>query len=316
MKSFADIRAEFAEQHPASVPVLQRIASPYPAWLRNVVLLMFIAAVLLSGVHTVPTIYATIPSSAIIPELVRQIAAYAAVVIVELGLFVSVYAAKSGSRNLALFIQIVAFTGAVAANIHSVIGTLESTDQGTLVVGAIIGVIAPIIAMLSSEVYIKMDGAERKLQQEADALYTTEQKRFDGDVLLVWDVYRREEEAKERKLSSARGRLSTRVSDVARTDTHADMSAGQDADGQADTRAARGHATGQGYTKNMAARDQMRAYLQTNNEARRKSSRWLADNVGLGGKTVWAEVLKEFPADIPPVVKDDSAPYSFVEASS
>lgn len=63
----------------------------------------------------------------------------------------------------------------------------------------------------------------------------------------------------------------------------------------ADVTDTRGHGTGQGYSKNMSAREAARQYLADNPDAAALSVRALADEVGIG-KTVAAEVLAEHRA--------------------
>lgn len=337
MKTYNEFRSEYEEQHPSSVPQREIVVSPYPRWLVWVVLAMFVASVLLSGVHTVPTVYDTIPTpDTLFSEDIRKAAAYSSIVIIELGLFVSVYASLSSKSMVPRIIQIVAFVAAIAANLYSVLKTLGETnaatanpDAGTVAVGIVVGFVAPLVALLSGEMYIKMHSADRRGKLDADTRYREARQVFDAQVLDAYDAYRiewqrvedarlaaeadqrRKDEERERRATARRTSASTtRSSASVRTDRVADADTDTSADGRADTAGGRGHATGQGYSKNMDARDQMRAHLQTNKHLRSKSARWLAENVGIGGKTVWAEIKAEFggaDADIEEPIRMDDA---------
>ena len=72
---YLQFREEYERQHPASVPRhTPAIIGEYPGWVHYIVLAMFVSAAILSGVHTVPTVYDTIESGKV-SEIVRQVAA-------------------------------------------------------------------------------------------------------------------------------------------------------------------------------------------------------------------------------------------------
>jgi len=73
------------------------------------------------------------------------------------------------------------------------------------------------------------------------------------------------------------------------TDNYRTNEAVRNASGSPDS----GHGTGQGYSKNMSAREIARAYIEANPDALKLSVRQFADAAGLG-KTVAAEVMAEY----------------------
>lgn len=201
MLSYEEFREQFEKQHPASVPVpVAAVRSEYPRWLRGVVLLMFICAALLSGVHTVPTVYAGIEEDVVAP-LVRAIVSLSSFVAVELAIFVAAYARLKANGWLVFSMLVVTFGIALVSNIQSVLKALGANGAlGLTVVGVALGIGAPLIALMSGEMFVHMHSASTRADTEADARYREERKAFDTIVLSAYRKY--EKDASARVLSA------------------------------------------------------------------------------------------------------------------
>lgn len=198
MLSYDEFRQQYEKQHPASVPVPPQIVrSEYPRWLRGVVLLMFICAALLSGVHTVPTVYAGIEDGGVVAPLVRALVALSSFVAVELAIFVAAYARLKANGWLVGAMLVVTFSIALVSNIQSVLKALGANgDLGVTAVGVVLGIGAPLIALMSGEMFVHMHGASTKADTEADATYREERRAFDTVVLTAYRKYEKELSAK------------------------------------------------------------------------------------------------------------------------
>lgn len=160
---FQEFRNWYISTHPSSVPVKKVAMLPYPMFLPWLVLIMFIGAVVLSSVHTIPVMYQAIPTDrSVISDEIARIAAHFSVIVIELSLFVSVYSAASAAstgadRSKAYYvIQAVAFIGAMAANLYSVSHSSLAENLGGAVTGVVVGTLPPLVALLTGEVYVKM----------------------------------------------------------------------------------------------------------------------------------------------------------------
>lgn len=193
--TYEEFRDQWQKQHPASLPEKRDAALPYPLWLPVAVLVMFLSAVLLSAVHTIPTVYEAIPVTDVISEVVRRAAAHAAVFVIELSLFIAVYASASGKTTTYTAIEIVSFVGALAANLDSVLSTV-SGDLGGVIVGVIVGSTPPLAAALSGAVYVRMHRANARAQQDAAAHYRDDLKQLDAVILTAYRKYEKDMSAK------------------------------------------------------------------------------------------------------------------------
>jgi hypothetical protein len=182
---YQEFRKQYEEQHPASVPVRpEQVRSEYPGWLRGAVLLMFVCAALLSGVHTVPTVHAGIETNGVIAPLVRDLVSLASFVAVELAIFVAAYASLRGSKRTVTAMLIVTFTIALVSNVQSVLKALAANgDVWVTAVGIILGIGAPLIAFMSGEMFVHMHAAVTTATADADATFREQMKAFDAVVL-------------------------------------------------------------------------------------------------------------------------------------
>lgn len=189
---FKEFRARYEERHPASVPVLTPELSPYPAWLKYAVLLMFVCSALLSGVHTVPVVRAGIPTT--IDSGIADIVSLTAFVSVELAILLSAYAMVGGGGLVVTLVLLLATGTALVANIYSVLkayqdAQLTSGDDGTLIVAIIVGIVAPGIAFLSGKLFVNMQRAARTVDQRTKAAFTSARQAWDLKINAAWEAY-------------------------------------------------------------------------------------------------------------------------------
>lgn len=274
---YAAFRKQYEQQHPASVPKRRKhLKREYPLMIELLVLLMFICAALLSGVHTVPTVYSGMEQSST-SEIVRQIVALLSFVAVELAIFMSAYLLDK-QRGLAWIVLIATFLIAMISNLNSVNKALSNGDEWARIITITLGVGAPLIALMSGKLYIVISASNRTNSDISEQELEVARLRFDADVLEAWTKY-------EQRAS----RVSARMSG----DLSAPVSAGQLADGRTSGQADNGgHATGQGYTKRTDARQQVRDYLTANPEQVNGNVRQIAALLQVGKSTV-SEVQNE-----------------------
>ncbi len=271
---YHEFRAQYEAQHPASVPVLRYELSVYARWVKWAVLAMFLAAALISGVHTVPTVYQTIEAGKVDPN-VHAAAALASFVAVELAILLSAYLLiRNPWLGWALLI-VTSFVAAVA-NLQSSMSALAGKDDWTRVVAIVMGLAAPLIVLASGKLLVVIFNSERTISGRAEERFREECKAFDGEVLGAFEKY-------------SRGKRTSVVLPAMPASVYPSALPASAPLSAADSRT---HGHGQGYTRAADARERVRAYLQENPDAIRLSSRELAERVGDVGKTIVAEELK------------------------
>lgn len=269
---YAEFRKRYEERYPASVPVMEQLVREYPRWLKWIVLIMFLSAALLSGVHTVPTVRKGIEMDDLISAPVRDAVSLSAFVAIELGIFVSAYLmATGGGRDkwLAWFMLALASTVAIVANLYSVSRALASGGElGVTIVGVILGICLPTIALASGKMYVNMHRSEMLSVQRVRRVYREACQVFDGQVSEAYDVYMRKLDRR-----TQHGQLSERTA----------------ADGQADSS---GQSSGYGYGRTADARTRVQEHLSDNPQDAALSVRELAARLGVGKSTV-ADALRD-----------------------
>ena len=266
---YAEFRKQYEERYPASVPVMEQIVREYPRWLKWIVLIMFLSAALLSGVHTVPTVRRGIETDDLISAPVRDAVSLSAFVAIELGIFVSAYLMVAGGgrdRWLAWLMLALAATVAIVANLYSVSRALASGGEaGVTLVGVIIGICLPTIALASGKMYVNMHRAETSAIQRVRRMYREACQAFDGQVSDAYENYqRRLDRRTQRELPSER----------------------TEADGQG------GQSSGYGYGRTADARTRVQEHLADNPQDASLSVRQLAERLGVGKSTV-ADALRD-----------------------
>lgn len=197
---YDQFRAQYENQHPASIPKRSGEVSPFPLWVRALTWIMFICAALLSGVHTVPVVHAGIPTEGV-AEWVSSLASAGAFAAVEMALLLSSFAMLGGAGWTVFGILVLSISAAMAANIYSVVNAYQNVqgggDPGTLVVAVIIGIVAPGIAFLSGKLLANMNNAERALENR----HTKALQEWDSEILRAWNKFQRASK-KDSKLES------------------------------------------------------------------------------------------------------------------
>lgn len=179
---YEEFREDYIKRHPASVPELEGEISPYPRWLKFAALLMFLAAALLSAVHTIPVVYAGIPADTVISESVRAVAANASILAFELGILLSAFLMMvKNSLWLAWLLLGTMFAGTVIANVESISRT-GGNDVGSALVTMIFGCGIPIIALAAGKLFVNIYTAERKLKVQARETYREALKQLDATI--------------------------------------------------------------------------------------------------------------------------------------
>jgi hypothetical protein len=265
MNEYAEFRKQYEEQHPASVPRLEFEMSDYPRWVQWAVGVMFIAAALASGVHTVPTAYKTI-ESIYVAEWVRQISGISAFMFVELGILISAYILFKNWSLLVLVISIVCIGIAMVANLYSVTLALQTdVDNGAVFVAIFFGIGAPLVAALSGKVYVNVHRADRIVDVRARTKYKEDAVAWDSEIERAWKVYQKHQSRGQSDAGRTAARLSAVLSD--RTDT--------------------GQTTRSPYGHNRTPDGQQRVieYLNINPDHVKMSSRELAKLTGVGHDT-------------------------------
>jgi len=270
---YQEFRSQYEVQHPSSVPVLRYEMSVFPRWVRWAVMAMFASAAIISGVHTVPTVYATIEASKVAPW-VHQAAALASFVAVELAILLSAYLLKHNPW-LGWMLLIITSVVASIANLQSSLSAMNGKDGWTQLVAVTVGIAAPLIVLASGKLLVNIFNGERSVNGRAEERFRDECRTFDAEVLSAFEKF-----SKSKKASVMLPTMSASVQPQLPS-ASAQLSV-------ADTRT---HGHGQGYGRTTDAREQVRTYLAEHPAAITMSSRQLADLLGVG-KTIVAEELK------------------------
>lgn len=273
MSDYGEFRKQYEERHQASVPARKPIVNEYPSWLYWAVGGMFFSAAVLSGVHTVPTVFNTIEVNEIITPLVRSIASLLSFVAVELAIFISAYAAIRGSKVFVTIVLATSFIVAIVSNLQSVSRALSGSGAGvgTLVVIVALGVGMPLIALMAGKMFVDMHRANRTMALRTEHEYTEAWKAFEAEILSAYEAF-------ERKQDRRTGRtldIHPVRADIGRTDS-----------GQGVQRP-----SGFGYDRSSDAKDKVKTHLEDHPEDFQMSVRTLADKLGVGKSTV-ADVRK------------------------
>lgn len=271
--NYEEFRQQYEAQHPASVPVLRYEQSIFPRWVKLAVMAMFFAAALISGVHTVPTVYQTIEANKVAP-LVHDIAALSSFVAIELAILLSAYLLV---RNAFLGWTLLIVTSFVAgvANLQSSMMALDGKDDWTRLVAVVMGLAAPLIVLASGKLLVSIFNSERSINGRAEDRFREERQAFDAEVLGAFEKFSRSKRSSA-QLSTASATPSASLLPSAPVVSVADS---------------RTHGHGQGYGRATDAREQVRTYLRENPDAIKLASRELAALIGVG-KTIVAEELK------------------------
>jgi len=190
---FSQYREFYEAQHPASVPRLEMYeeVSDTPAWLPKATAAMFVSASLLSGVHTVSTVYRLMEvTNSLLPPFVYIAVALFSFVSVELALLLSAYLIVR-EKWWGYAILIVVFLFAMTANLDSVSRALGTSGKaatfGEIAVAVIMGIGAPLMALMAGKVYVQINRSERILAKRNKDSYQTALEKFDAEVIKAFN---------------------------------------------------------------------------------------------------------------------------------
>lgn len=179
-------REDYIKRHPASVPVLQfSDVGEYPRWVRWIVFAMFLSAAILSGVHTVPTVYDTIQADKV-NEVVRQLAALLSFIAVETSTLLASYMLFKKWSWLVAAVLGIAITVATVANLYSVSKALVAQETGIQIVAATLGLGMPFMAILAGKLYVNLHNADRREAYNAHQQYAQDCIAFDAKIQAAW----------------------------------------------------------------------------------------------------------------------------------
>lgn len=188
---YSEFRAQYEQQHPASIPALEYEVNEYAWWVRWLVLAAFICTALVSGVHTVPTVWKGIEVGELITPAIRNVVSLASLAAVELGILLSAYLMAKGVR-LAYIVMAIASLIAVAANLYSVVNAFNAGgDPGALFVAAVLGIGAPLIALFTGKMFVDIHRADRIQDARARRAYREALVAWDARVEKAWKSYLR-----------------------------------------------------------------------------------------------------------------------------
>jgi hypothetical protein len=276
--SYDDFRAFYEKTHRASIPHRKNVLGRYPPFLKWAILLMFISAALLSGVHTIPTVRSGIETNELITASIRDMVSILSFVAIELAIFLAAYALIGGvgfrANGLTYMTLLTAFSVAMVSNLHSV-GSALSDDSSSMsqAVTLVLGVGAPLITLMSGKMFVNIHRDDRSRQSAADKEFEAACIAWDDAILSAYDDY-----LKRTRRANRTGQHSS------------DVSASVRMDGQSDGQNGR---AGYGYNRTSNAADKVRGYLEQNPDDIQLSVRQLADMLGVGKSTV-ADARREF----------------------
>lgn len=261
--TYQEFRQRYEEQHPASVPKEEKVISDNPGWMVWATLAMFICAAALSGVHTVPTAYATIEASKV-DNGVRQIVALGTFVFVELGILIASYTMFKRWSWIAFIILALSISIAIVANLYSVFEAMQTSDLGAVIVGISLGIGAPVIAMLAGKQFVNLHRAEQIAAMRAKQQYNDACLKHDETIQAAWQALQAKLEAKaEREAERERIRIERESEPI-----HSFHSLNS-LNGGANERPRLPYSANSstGYTKQMNARDVIREFFEQNPDA-------------------------------------------------
>lgn len=198
MMQFSEFKQWYMDTHPGSIPVkAEGIISPYPNWYRRGLFLMFVAATIISGAHTIPAVYASLDAH-FWAEGIRLLVSVFGFLAVDLALFLAAYASLvMGNANSAVWLIRVIFFIALMSNLNSVfIAGQAGAPIPTLVVGVALGFGIPWVAMKAGDLYAHMNVEENRLRDELEEEYSEAVRDFDRTVLQQYGTYRAKMEKK------------------------------------------------------------------------------------------------------------------------
>lgn len=195
--SYEEFRTQYEKQHPASIPQIEYEVHEYQAWVRWAVFFTFVCAAMVSGIHTVPTVWQSIEVNEIVTEAMRTVVAYASLFAIELAILLSAYLMAKGVK-LAYFVMVIASLVAVLANLYSVGRAFDTGGESfALVVSVALGIGAPMIALFSGKMFVDIHRADRIQDAKAKRTYKEACIAWDSEIEKAWKGHQKGLEKRE-----------------------------------------------------------------------------------------------------------------------
>lgn len=198
---FSQYRQAWMIRHQASIPkeAHYKAVHKYSRWVTFFVFAVFLAAGSISAVHTIPTVYNTIPKTDFIPDFIRVVVSLSAFIAIEGSVFLSAYILDSMPK-MAWTVLGIGFGIAIVANTFSILGILgkDSVDVGVIIVGGALGFGAPSIALLMGKMYVDIIKTTKEENTLAVHQYTEACQAMDARVLNDYNLAVQKQERKQR----------------------------------------------------------------------------------------------------------------------
>lgn len=165
--TFVEYKTEWLLRHPGSIPTPKE-AEKHGILAKLAWGFSFISSAIVSGVHTVPTIVQTIPSSEYLTSDAKWIASLFGFGAIELSIFLSArYRADSNVAKAGLFLSVAA---AIVSNVYSGLHILQAANDNFIggAAAILLGIIIPLLAVVSGEQWSKLDREDKIAQQLVD----------------------------------------------------------------------------------------------------------------------------------------------------
>lgn len=220
--TYQEYRAEWLEMRPNRRPVRPEPQRNYPKWFGAGALTMFVCAAILSGVHTVPAIFAGIET--VIPLWIRILAALSSFGAIELSIFNSSYILAGNKRSIVMWLTLIfSLALAMLTNVQSNLaasGRLAaeiSIDLGFVqFIGVFMGVLIPSLSATAGKGFVAAHKDEVRANKVADDALTALNNALDEEIALAYTGYtnnlRKSAERRERDEQRRIDRLSAPVS--------------------------------------------------------------------------------------------------------
>lgn len=198
--TYDEFRDQWYKTHPNSIP--ERPKNVNSIFKIGLWFIVYFGSAILSGAHSIPAIAKTIPvSEGLITQGAANTIALSGFLFVELTLFVN--ALHKGEGWVSKITTITALGTAIVANIYSSIVALGTNDAGAsginmlflIFVALVIGISAPLTALLSGERIHALEVENEAANEETRTEYTERMRQIDATINAAYTRYLNERPA-------------------------------------------------------------------------------------------------------------------------
>lgn len=186
VRSYDEYKAHYDKTHTSEKPK-RGVAEGFNYWLLAAVFIMLVAVNIVSGAHTVPTLYKNL--EVLIPADMRVGIAVAGFFAIEFPMLIfSFMEFQSGLRKWIVGLALIA---AIGANVYSSLSA-TNTDGATPFTHAIsilIGVIVPLVNVATGELLRHMMQDKKKREDNRDEVYNTKDREYEKKVRTDYNSY-------------------------------------------------------------------------------------------------------------------------------